>query len=172
MSAFDGVAAVRPATDEELSQLAALEEASGALFTAASLALPPDNLTLDELKAAEIVLVAPGPGDAPVGFAMVDLLDGGAHLTQLSVHPDHGRRGIGRALLAAVIGWARRGGLPAVTLTTFRDVPWNGPFYRRHGFVEMSEPELTPGVKAHRDHEIEDGLDAIAPRCAMRRPLS
>ena len=171
MNAIDGVAAVHPATDEELTGLAALEEASAALFTAAGLELPPDILTVDELKASEIVLVAPGPGGEPVGFAMVDLLDGGAHLTQLSVHPDHGRRGIGRGLLAAVIGRARRSGLPVVTLTTFRDVPWNGPFYQRYGFVEVPDAELTPGVKAHRDHEIEIGLDAVAPRCAMRRPL-
>jgi GNAT superfamily N-acetyltransferase len=171
VTAIDGVAAVRPAADEELSELGALDEASGALFTAAGLVLPPDYISADQLKTCEIVLVSPGPTGAPVGFAAVDLLDGGAHLTQLSVHPDFGRQGRGRGLLAAVIGWSRRGGLPAVTLTTFQEVPWNGPFYRRYGFVDLPEAELTPGLKTHRDHEIAVGLDAIAPRCALRRPL-
>jgi ribosomal protein S18 acetylase RimI-like enzyme len=163
--------AVRPAADDELAGLAAVEEASSALFAEAGLALPPDYITVDELKACEVVLVSPGPDGKPVGFAAVESLDGGAHLWQLSVDPAYGRQGRGRGLLAAVIGRARRSGLPTVTLTTFRDVAWNGPFYRRYGFVELADADLAPGLKAHRDQEIAVGLDAISPRCAMCRPL-
>jgi GNAT superfamily N-acetyltransferase len=168
---INGVAPVRPAADDELAGLHAIDEASGALFTEAGLILPEDFVTADELKACAMVLVAPGTDGSPAGFAAIERLDDGAHLLQLSVLPEYGRKGMGRGLLAATIGWSRRAGLAAVTLTTFRDVPWNGPFYRRYGFVDLPDTELSPGLKAHRDHEIAVGLDAIAPRCAMRRPL-
>jgi GNAT superfamily N-acetyltransferase len=171
VSAIDGVAPVRPAADDELAGLGAIDQASGALFSAAGLELPDDFITADELKTCTAVLVAPGPDGAPVGFAAIEHLDESAHLLQLSVLPDHSRKGIGRGLLAATIGWSRRAGLPAVTLTTFRDVPWNGPFYRRYGFVDVPDADLPSGLKAHRDHEIAIGLDSVAPRCAMRRPL-
>ena len=32
--------------------------------------------------------------------------------------------------------WARARGYDDITLATYRDVPWNGPFYASEGFVE------------------------------------
>lgn len=64
-------------------------------------------------------------------------VDDGLHLHQLAVHPDHGRQGLGTALLAAV--FARAAGR-AVTLTTFRNIPWNEPWYRERGFTEVVDP--------------------------------
>ncbi len=94
--------------------------------------------TVAEFAAALVVLVA---GDPPVGLCRIDPVregeDGvGAHLEQLSVHPDHGGRGIGRALLRAGIEWAGAHGYDQLTLVTYRLVPWNGPFYASEGFVE------------------------------------
>ena len=82
-----------------------------------------------ELAAAETVLVATDAAGDPVGYAMVGLVDGHAHLEQLSVLPEHGGRGIGTALLDAVAAWATARGDAEVTLTTFRDVPFNAPLY-------------------------------------------
>ena len=79
------------------------------------------------------------------------------------------RRGLGTALLQAACDWAMAEGLPAITLTTFRDVPWNAAFYRRHGFVELTEPG--PELTAVRDQERALGLDAVSPRIAMRKDL-
>ena len=170
MSAIDGAAAVRPAADEELVGLAEVEKASEAPFVEAGIVLPPEYMSEADLRKCAVVLVAPGPSGAPVGFAAISVVDEAAHLAQLSVDAAFGRRGVGRGLLAAVIGWARRGGLPAVTLTTFRDVPWNGPFYRRYGFVDLDEADLTPGLRDIRAHEIAEKPDEIAPRVPMRRP--
>ena len=64
-----------------------------------------------------------------------------AHLAQISVHPDHGRRGVGRALLEAAAERAALKGHGSLTLTTYADLPWNGPFYARHGFVEVPADE-------------------------------
>jgi GNAT superfamily N-acetyltransferase len=99
----------------------------------------------------------------------VELVDRVPHIWQLAVHPDHGRRGYGRALVGAVSEWARLHQFEAVTLTTYRDVPWNGPFYKSLGFVTMGT--LTPELMAIRDHERAVGDDGFGPRVAMRLAL-
>jgi GNAT superfamily N-acetyltransferase len=87
-----------------------------------------------EAQAAGRLFVALA-GDTPVGFAQVELLGlEAARLKEIDVHPDHGRRGLGKRLVAAVCEWAVYSGYPKVTLTTFRDVPWDMPFYARLGF--------------------------------------
>jgi len=125
-----------------------------------------DDDAEDHLAQAALVLVT---GDPPVGFVCVGLVDGLPHIWQLSVHPDHGRRGLGRALVQAACRWARAEGFEAVTLTTYRDVPWNGPFYASLGFVTVDA--LAPGLAAVRQHEREVGDDAFGPRVAMQLTL-
>ena len=95
--------------------------------------------------------------DRPVAYLLVDLVDGNAHIEQVSVHPEWGRQGIGRALICHLEGWAAGQGLTAVTLTTFADVPWNGPYYRRCGFRPMTEAELGPELAALRATERSPG---------------
>jgi N-acetylglutamate synthase-like GNAT family acetyltransferase len=56
-----------------------------------------------------------------------------------------GRKRIGRQLIACVADHARTLGLTSLTLTTFRDVPWNAPFYARLGFEYIAE--LTPELR-------------------------
>jgi GNAT superfamily N-acetyltransferase len=69
--------------------------------------------------------------DHPIAFAIVHLLPESVHLHELDVHPDYERQGLGRQLVATVADWARARGATALTLTTFADVPWNGPYYAR-----------------------------------------
>ena len=104
------------------------------------------------------------------GYALADVLDGAAHLEQVTVNPDHGRQGIGGRLIEAVADWARGRGSETLTLLTFRDVAWNGPYYRRLGFVELPDTALGPELAALRAHEAELGLD-VSVRGAMRRTL-
>jgi GNAT superfamily N-acetyltransferase len=107
-------------------------------------------------------------GDTPVGFAHVEVLEvDAAHLEEIDVHPDHGRRGLGRRLIAEVCGWADEQGYPAVTLTTFRDVPWNMPFYARHGFEEIPTAVLSPALRSVFQDEARRGLDP-ARRVVMK----
>jgi GNAT superfamily N-acetyltransferase len=108
-------------------------------------------------------------GDTPVGFALVEVLAPGvAHLEEIDVHPDHGRRGLGSRLVAAVCEWAASSGYAEVTLTTFRDVPWNMPFYARLGFEEIPAGELSAHLLAVVDAETRRGLDPMR-RVVMRR---
>lgn len=162
---MDGVR-VRRARAAELPLLVAVELASDGPFHEARIGPLPPPGTVEELAEAKCVLVA---GDPPVGFARLGEVDGLAHLEQLSVHPGHSGRGIGTALLEAACTWAADSGYQAMTLTTFADVPWNGPYYARRGFAEL--PRLTPGLREIRLHEAELGLDALARRIAMHRTL-
>jgi len=125
-----------------------------------------DDGTASHLAAASIVFVAHEP---PTGFVTVEVVDGAAHVWQLAVLPSMQRRGVGRALLDAVCRWARGEGYTALTLTTYRDVSWNGPFYEKLGFHELDN--LTPGLAAIRQHERDLGDDEFGPRIAMRLDL-
>ena len=100
------------------------------------------------LRRGHLWVAAATADDVPVGFAYADVLDGALHLEELDVLPSWGRRGIGRALVATVLTAARDAGLPAVTLTTFRDVPWNAPFYARLGFRTLPPAAWSPGLAA------------------------
>ena len=55
----------------------------------------------------EMLWVAVAPDSQVLGFALARLIDGEPHLEEIDVHPDHGRRGIGAALVRTVIEWAR-----------------------------------------------------------------
>jgi GNAT superfamily N-acetyltransferase len=108
-------------------------------------------------------------GDTPVGFSQAEVLSSHeAHLKEIDVHPTHGRRGLGTRLVAAVCEWAARSGYPAVTLTTFRDVPWNMPFYARLGFQVVPVCELSAELRQVVEDETRRGLDPIR-RVVMRR---
>lgn len=100
-------------------------------------------------------------GHIPVGFVHVELLPSGApHLEEIDVHPSHGRQGLGRQLVATACDWVARQGHAAITLTTFRDVPFNMSFYARCGFHEVPGAELTPELAAIVKSEAERGLEA------------
>jgi hypothetical protein len=45
-----------------------------------------------------------------------------------------------------------------MSLSTFRDIPWNAPFYAKLGFRILDESELTEGFQQIRRQEHESGL--------------
>ena len=106
----------------------------------------------------------------PVAYLIALPVDGCLHIEQVSVHPDHARRGLGRQLIEHTALAATNRGFPALTLTTFVDVAWNGPYYVRCGFRYLTRAEETPGLRDVRAHEASLGLDAW-PRACMRREL-
>lgn len=106
-------------------------------------------------------------GGVVIGYAVADRVDDSAHLQEVGVDPTFGRRGIGTELIATVVEWARAQGDPSVTLSTFRDLPWNGPYYGRLGFAIIDEVDLTAELREVRAHEAEIGLP-VAERVLMR----
>ncbi|RXW29260.1 GNAT family N-acetyltransferase [Enterobacter ludwigii] len=107
--------------------------------------------------------------DRPVGFILTEAHSSSLFIVELSVDLDWQGKGIGRQLIACVADHARKLGLTSLTLTTFRDVPWNAPFYARLGFEQIAE--LTPELRQKRDDEAAHGL-AYESRCAMRLSLN
>src|ERR1019366_8685399 len=103
--------------------------------------------------------VAVDEQDRPVAYVIVDVVDGAAHIEQISVRPDRQGTGIAHALVDRVRTWASTTGMSAITLTTFATVPWNGPLYEHLGFVMMQEHELGPELRSVRDAEARPGLD-------------
>ncbi len=119
---------------------------------------------VEAAQQAALFVIAPVDGP-PCGYLWMEPLEGAGQIAELAVTRAHGRKGLGRLLLATAEAWAARRGFAALTLTTFRDVPWNAPFYGRCGFMEIS-PE---GALA--DILLAERTQFAAPRIAMRRAL-
>jgi GNAT superfamily N-acetyltransferase len=154
---------IRLARPRDLPALPAIELAAAALLEGHA---PPSVLgeTTDaaELRGAQAAgrLWVALAEEAPVGFALVEPLPSGLpHLEEVGVHPQHGQRGVGAALVRAVCDWASRRGHGELTLTTFREVPWNLPFYARLGFEEVPPAELRPELAEIVREEAGRGLD-------------
>ncbi|MGC1309876.1 MAG: GNAT family N-acetyltransferase [Phormidesmis sp.] len=106
----------------------------------------------------------------PVGFIVTKFLSESCFVVELDVHPNYGQRGIGTALVEACCQSAQRRGFSQVTLTTFRKVPWNIPFYQRLGFEVLPEEKWSPEIKAIVNHEARYGF-APEKRVVMRRMI-
>jgi GNAT superfamily N-acetyltransferase len=166
---------IRPLAADELTVVQQIENAAGRPFAEIGMDeiandAPPDRARLTVYQAEGHAWVLVDDTDTPIGFVLVDLVDGAAHIEQVSIHPDHARRGLGRTLIDHVAGWAREHGLSGLSLTTFTDVEWNGPYYARLGFVAVPPAEQGPQLREIREHEAAIGLDRW-PRMAMRREL-
>ena len=122
-----------------------------------------DGIAKGMLRVAEL------DGQA-VGFALWGEVDGHAHLFEIDVLPEYGRRGIGGALLESVCESAAARGFSAMTLTTLRDVPWNAPFYTARGFVQITESSWGPklGDLVARERMLGFPMEL---RVVMRREL-
>jgi len=116
-----------------------------------------------------VTIVAEAGGDL-AGFAMAERLDGEGHLVEIDVDPLHQGCGMGRRLIVSVEDWAGGHGFVGLTLTTYRDVPWNAPYYARLGFTVFEPGPERPGLRATIAKEAAAGF-AFAPRVAMRKKI-
>jgi ribosomal protein S18 acetylase RimI-like enzyme len=105
-----------------------------------------------------------------VGFLVSEPFGRELHVWECSVEPEQQCKGIGAGLLRACMIDARNSGFSALTLTTFRDVPWNAPFYERLGFAEVTALDAHPRLAGELAVEADRGLPAER-RCAMIRFL-
>ena len=127
--------------------------------------------TLRRALRSGMLLLAVDEEGRPVGFALTERVsDTRVHLEELDVSPDHGRKGVGSMLLAAVESRAAAQGFSEVTLTTFADLPWNAPFHQRRGFVAVVEGQLDAHLRETLAQDAAHGLDG-AERVAMRKYL-
>ena len=163
---------IRPACADEIERVREIERVSATRFLGTDRAWlaqdePTDARTLAERIGSGGLLVAT-EADGPIAFVMFRPVEGCAYVEQIDVLPSHARRGIGARLLEAVAQLARERGLAALTLSTFKDVPFNAPYYARLGFAVVEK--LTPGMAAIRAEHEARGLDETA-RVFMRRAV-
>lgn len=107
-----------------------------------------------------------GAGDVLAGFLVAEPFRRELHIWEMDVHPRFQRRGIGAGLVRAAQIDARNTGFKALTLTTFRDLAWNGPFYVRLGFELVTALDAHLRLAGELANEVDDGLPADR-RCAM-----
>src|SRR6266436_3824663 len=154
---------IRPGRADHIPALSAIELAAAQLLRGHA----PESVlaeTTDERTFADAArdgrLWVASTGNTPVGFALVQMLAADLpHLDEIDVDPSHRRRGLGTALVRAVCDWATVSGHVMLTLTTFRAVPWNLPFYARLGFVEIPCETLRPMLAGVVSEEAHRGLD-------------
>jgi GNAT superfamily N-acetyltransferase len=163
---------IRPSRRDDGPALQEIERLAGVRFRDVGLphiadAEPESIDDLAEYADAGRSWVAVDDDEQPIGYVIVDEVDGNAHIEQISVRPDRQGTGVGRVLVDQVRAWAATNRRPAITLTTFSAVPWNGPLYEHLGFTALAENELGPELRAVRAHEATLGLDP-ALRVCMR----
>jgi predicted N-acetyltransferase YhbS len=162
---------IRSARVEELPLLSQIEDSAAALFldTPYAFLVNDEPLSLDFVQQqfhAGQVWVAVDCHEIVVGYAIAREVDNTLYLQQIDVAPEHGRRGIGSALVTTVCDWAKQQSYGIVSLSTFRDLPWNAPFYSKLGFRVLDEAELTTGFQQIRIKELAAGLP-ISRRVVM-----
>ena len=130
---------------------------------------PPDEGTIAAFATAGRAWAYDAGGEL-AAYLLLDVVDGAAHVEQVSVRRAYAGRRLGRALLGTATDWARERGMDRMTLTTFRDVPWNAPYYAALGFRELPEEDYGPELRALVAREVAHGLWRW-PRLAMAKDL-
>ncbi|MFD8801406.1 GNAT family N-acetyltransferase [Streptomyces atroolivaceus] len=166
---------IRPVDIDEIPLLQDIERAAGQCFRGVGMAeiAEDEPLLVSELarcRSNGLAWVAVDAADVPVAYLIAEHVDGNLHVEQVSVHPDQARRAIGRSLLNHLADHAAASDVPALTLTTFAEVAWNGPYYARCGFRTLDDSGIGPGLREIRRRETAHGLDRW-PRICMRRDL-
>jgi len=168
---------IRVSRSEDAVLLPAIERSAGQAFLAiADLAyiVTGEVQSVDDhlqLIAEGYSVVAVNEDDQPIGFINGERQDGALHIWELAVALEYQKAGIGRALIAHSIEVAKSQGLTAVTLTTFKDVSWNQPFYQRLGFQLFNSDEIPLRLQQILACEVVHGLPGER-RCAMQYSLA
>lgn len=161
---------LRRARPEELAALADVEHLAAQQFLRSPYAFAAELpvQSLEQVRAYQReggVWVAVTRQETVAAFVLGKEVDGALFIVEADVHPAHARQGLGAALFGLLGRWARARGYPALLLTTFRDVPWNAPYYQRLGFRILPDEEVGPGLRAIRDEETRLGMSPESRVC-------
>lgn len=166
---------IRPATVCDIERIREIEVDAGEMFRAIGLdAVADDPPPARDILSSHIddrtAWVAEVDGRV-VGYAISSIVDVEGHLDQVSLERGAAGQGIGARLISEVIRWSKESGCTSLTLTTFRDVAWNAPYYARLGFSVLADNECGPQLLELRAMERQGGIE-VRPRVAMRLQLS
>lgn len=147
-----GKVSIRPALPSEVEQLRMIDKEARKRYLSLKgferfAASPPINA--ERFEGGE-TLVAHRLG-AAIGFVFLQIVDDALYVANVSVLPDASGQGVGRYLLRATERRAREISVPAVTLTTFKEPRWNGPWFRAIGFEPIPEDRIGSGLRSILD---------------------
>lgn len=168
---------VRLAQVADIPQIIAVERSAAQIFRQIpALSFIADSDVMGERQhqafiAEQAEWVAENAIGEVVGFIAIRSYEIDWNIAEISVREHWQRRGIGKRLMSFVIAQAADHGVHRLTLTTFIDVPWNAPYYQRHGFSLIPSHRLTPVLQHILAQEVAAGLPAES-RCAMEFILS
>ncbi|MFC6707245.1 GNAT family N-acetyltransferase [Flexivirga alba] len=165
---------IRRPTAAEVPDLPEIETESHRLYDLVGMSLvaagnEPDLAGLQTAHAAGNLLIADCDG-VVAGFIECRPIDETLYVAGVSIRSRFGRRGIGAMLLAAAECLAHAQDLTRLSLTTFRDVPWNAPYYQRLGWRGLAEAATPSGLAAIRARQREAGYERW-PRVTMIKNL-
>ena len=165
---------IRLASIDDIEVVRVIEREAGQRFVSTEFARhasdePDDAFTLKaRIEAGELIVAC--ESSSPIGFVMFGVIGPDVYVEEIDVLPSHAGRRIGATLLDRVAFLGRERGLKALMLSTFRDVPFNGPYYQRIGFHVLEDAELSPALLAVRAVHSQRGLDETQ-RVFMRRQI-
>lgn len=156
---------IRTAITDDLPFILKIERRAAAAFADIGY---PDIATGAEMPVAlfkaglqdGLLWVASDAADHPVAYALAAIIDGIFYLEDISVDPDHQRKGLGDALVAQIIDHARFLYCSALVLSTLEAAPWSTALYRKHGFLKADMYRLPLAIADRFAAETELGLPA------------
>jgi predicted N-acetyltransferase YhbS len=165
----------RFAAPHDAESIRSIEYEAGQRFASVGMAgiadaRPMEVALVNRKIAAQQIVVAVAADETCVGFVMFEPQPTSFCVQELDVLTAYAGQRIGAALVEQVAQLARAQQVMQLTLSTFREVPWNAPYYRRLGFRDIEEAELDAELIARRDAHIARGLDE-SKRVFMRRDL-
>lgn len=156
------------AMENDLPFLKEIELCSASLFPPGFLPTPDETISESVLLKAIMsgrLFICKNAGSRPVGFALWKSYGKFALLAEIDVLPEYGRQGIGTALVGRIAADAAKAGFQVLFLTTFGNLPWNAPFYKKLGFTIPDETDLPEEIRLILAEERERGMEN---RVAMR----
>lgn len=158
---------LRRASAADFATLNAIEQAAARIFPAGFL---PDEVLNDKLplraleqaRQQDMLWLVQNAVGTPVGYVVLEEREGLTLLAQIDVHPAHGRRGLGAALIRHALAQVQA---REVWLTTFARIPWNAPFYQKLGFCLVDKDSAPEAIRNILREERARGLEN---RVAMR----
>lgn len=166
-------ATLRPARLGDIPRMQEIEDDAGEIFDGLQLVEFDDLAVVSIGEHAESIeaglsFIAEVDGRA-AGFVMGVMYGADAYLHELDVERAHQKKRIGAMLVRAFNDAARAKGARVVYLSTFRDPPWNAPFYRSLGFSEVARDDYFDWMRQIETQQAEF-LD-ISTRVFMRMML-